>query len=97
MSFIFITDANEITLPDTFRCPICKAAIVADEVVEWNETDDGSWEADTVKINCETEPDIDSDEWWPWHNRHWSMPYVYWLPLEEAVTKWVNERYRWKQ
>lgn len=95
--FTMIKTAEDIVLPaGLFLCPICKAAIVVDEVSEWEEDDEGLMQARTVKINCITDPDIESDEWEDWFRGHWSMPYVDWLPLEETVTQWVNERYRWE-
>ena len=70
-------------------CPICKSTLFAsfDSWVEEN----GQWKASSVNLDCETEPDIDSDDWWDWHNAHYSMPYVDWLPVEHHVKEWINE------
>ena len=77
---------------DRFPCPICRAKVHLTGVTEWG-TDDG--EIIGIEYECETEPDIDSDEWWDWHRGHWNMPYVDWLPWEVRVLKWLNERYHY--
>lgn len=91
-----ITDASEIILPEHFRCPICDSAIFVEEVEEWIEEETGSWKAETVKIDCVTFPGYDDVHAFHEYMRsHWSMPYVDWLPLEKAVTEWVNQHYVW--
>lgn len=91
-----ITDASDIVLPDTFRCPICDAAIVVEDVDAWHEDDAGEMVAKAVKIDCSTFPGFeDKDEFKGYMSSHWSMPYVDWLPLEKQVTEWVNQRYVW--
>ena len=77
-----------LTLPQP--CPICGAKVVLTHVVEWG-ADDG--EIIGVEYECETEPDIDSDEWPDWHAGHYSMPYVDWLPWETKMIEWLNGRY----
>jgi len=72
-------------------CPICKGKLYA-QFDGWVEND-GEWQASSTSLDCENEPDIDSDEWWDWHRGHYSMPYVDWLPVEIKVTKWINENY----
>ncbi len=85
-------------LPDTFQCPICGAPVVVDDIDEWEENDDGTWQVSEngIQINCSTEPDIDSDDWDDWERKHWSMPYVEWLPLSMKVAKYVQENYRFE-
>jgi hypothetical protein len=91
-----IHDASEIVLPDSFKCPICDAAIFIEEVDAWHEDDDGEMIAEAVKIDCSTFPGFDdNDEFNAYMRSHWSMPYVDWLPLETIVTEWVNKRYVW--
>lgn len=77
-----------------FSCPICGAKVYLMEVDEW-----GCDSGDIVhaSFECETEPDIDSDEWEEWHWGHYSMPYVDWLPWEVKVMKWLNERYHYRE
>ena len=72
-------------------CPICKAAIYIEHVHEWA-VDNG--EPMGLDLGCETEPDIDSDEWPDWHAMHFAMPYVDWLPLTEIVLKWFAANYK---
>ena len=92
-----IRDAEQITLPPgMFKCPKCGAAVVLEEVTGWVQADNGDWLADEVHINCETEPDIDGNDWDGWHRWHWDMPYAYWLPLSQKVERWINEHYRWE-
>ena len=92
------TDAD-IKLPaDLAVCPKCGAAVIIEEITEWEQTEDGTWQAGEsgVSINCVTEPDdLGSDEWDEWFRWHWEdMPYVYWLPLSMKVYKWLSENYR---
>ena len=72
-------------------CPICDEPIVIEEVSEW-ECENGK--PISISIDCTTQPDIDSDEWWDWHRGHWSMPYVDWLPVEMLVLRWFQAHYR---
>lgn len=91
-----ISDASEILLPDTFRCPICGEKIYIEEVADWHE-EDGVLKALAVKVDCTTFPGFDDeDEFEAYMSEHYSMPYVDWLPLEQEITKWVNERYSWE-
>lgn len=99
MTYRIISNESEITLPDKFNCPICGDKIYISEVSAWEQEDDGTWTAETVKIDCVTSPDYgtseDEDEMDSFLRSHWSMPYVDWLPLEKVVTAWVNKRFRW--
>lgn len=91
-----ISDCSEIILPDSFKCPICDAAIQVEEVSEWEEDESGDWKAQAVKIDCVTFPGFDDhDAFENYMSDHYSMPYVDWMPLEKRVTKWANERYSW--
>lgn len=91
-----IQSESEIKLPDSFRCPICDAAICIDEVSEWNEDDFGNWKAAAVKIDCVMFPGFeDEGAFDDYMAGHWSTPYIDWLPLEKRVTDWVNARYSW--
>ena len=73
-------------------CPICGKTVYLAAVTEWG-ADDG--EIITGEYECETEPDIDSDEWRDWHNGHYRMPYVDWLPWEYRMLDWLNKNYRY--
>lgn len=72
-------------------CPICKSRLYA-SFDNWV-FEDGEWLAQSTCLDCETEPEIDSPEWWDWFRGHYSMPYVDWLPVDVEVTKWINENY----
>ena len=72
-------------------CPICKGKLYA-QFDHWIEIN-GEWKAAEVNLDCETEPDIDSEDWRDWLEGHYSMPYVDWLPVCHKVKKWVNENY----
>ena len=61
---------------------------------EWEEgAIPGRWRCAFAKLECETEPDIDDPEFDEWMRWHYDMPYVYWLPLETQMTRWINRRY----
>lgn len=93
---IQISDASEIKLPASFTCPICDAALEVEEVDAWEKDDEGNWKAETVKVDCVTFPGYDDhDEFENYMRGHYSTPYVDWLPLEVAITRWVNENYTW--
>jgi len=77
---------------DRFPCPICGAKVYLTAVVEWG-ADDG--EISGVEYDCETEPDIDSDEWPAWHRHHFNMPYVDWLPWETRMMAWLNRQFHY--
>lgn len=80
-----------MALPEPHRCPICGAVVHLTGVVEWG-ADDG--EIRHVEHECDTEPDIDSDEWPDWYAGHWrDMPYLYWLPWEQRMLRWLNRHY----
>lgn len=83
-----------IQLPDTFRCPICDAALSPVEVNEWTQRKDGTWVAVGISFDCVTEPDIDSDDWWDWFHGHWPTPYIDWMPLEHRILEWLQKHYR---
>lgn len=91
------TDATIELPPHLAKCPICGAKIYIDDMTAWTKDDlDGTWYAVEVSIQCETEPDIDGEDWWDWMNGHWSMPYVDWLPLTEQVLAWLKANYRFE-
>ena len=83
--------------PQVAVCPYCGKKLTA-AFTGWEQTVDGSWIANTVELDCEGEPDIESDTeaFDEWLGEHTYMPYVYWLPVTELVTKWINSKYRFK-
>lgn len=74
-------------------CPICKAALVLDEVTGITEQGDGIWIVDMFSANCETEPNIESRKWQPWHFWHWRTPYIDWLPVYGEIEKWLQKSF----
>jgi hypothetical protein len=77
-----------------FACPICGATVHLTGVTEWG-ADDG--EIIGVEYDCETEPDIDSDEWPEWHAGHFAHPYIDWLPWEMRMVTWLNRYYHYRE
>lgn len=76
------------------RCPICGAGLLLN-AGESTELDDatGEWIATEINLECESEPNIDSEEWDEWHRWHYRMPYVDWLPLEQIILNSVRRKY----
>lgn len=88
------SDAIEIPR-EVAVCPYCKAKLsVSPEC--WEQNTDGSWSLSCGHADCASEPDIDGDEWDGWFAVHSQMPYVYQLPVDQKVTAWINERYRFE-
>ena len=85
---------NEIVVPKKVAvCPYCQTQITISPD-GWVQNDDGSWWCDSFTSWCETEPDIDSDEWDDWWETHNEMPYVYQLPVDEKIKSWMYKRFR---
>jgi hypothetical protein len=79
-------------------CPICGGTLYV-HVEGWTqETTDptSDWLADTLVVECEHAPDLDSDEFDAWMNEHYRMPYVDWLPLEQSILAWMKKKYRFQ-
>lgn len=93
---ITLTTHEWIDVPqDVDVCRICGAPLVIEDCDEWEHGDDGYLIPSHISVDCTTQPDIDGDEWWPWFNRHWSRPYVDWLPVEQIVLEWFRVNYRY--
>ena len=75
-------------------CPICGARLWVCDITGCTEQDNGEWVPDEFDIDCETEPDIDSNQWPSWQRGHYRMPYVDWLPVHNSVEAWVQNTYR---
>jgi hypothetical protein len=99
-----ITITNDTTLcvpPEIRLCPYCGGKLWCG-FTSWSQRDDGDWDADSIDLNCENEPDLDEDDessvekWERWIAEHTYMPYVNWLPAEQAVLAWVNANYRFE-
>lgn len=75
------------------RCPICGAPLLLNAGEGCELIEGGIWIATEVSLECESEPDIDSDEWDAWHRWHYSQPYTDWLPLEQRILRAVRRRF----
>lgn len=78
-------------------CPYCRNKLVA-RCSEWSQCEDLSWEAESLELDCLSEPDMEEDieAWNQWVDIHSEMPYVYWLPIENKILLWINSLYRWE-
>lgn len=88
------TNDLPLAIPDDVAlCPICGAPLVVEDIDEWD-AETGEVTEHGLHITCSKEPDIDSKGWNEWHNWHYKMPYVDWLPLQKPVREWFNAHYR---
>ena len=82
--------------PEVATCPYCGAKLWV-QLDTWTQQNDGMWgamEDETPHVECGNEPDVLSKEWDDWYFSHSKMPYVYQLPVELKVAKWLNATYR---
>lgn len=77
-------DGVEITIPpEVALCPYCEGKLTA-QANGWQEPDEGEiWDVTEIDLQCEHQDIDDPDD-------HTYMPYVYWLPVEVKVLKWMN-------
>jgi hypothetical protein len=80
---------------DVAVCPICKAALFAVEITGCSRADDGTWFPDAIGLDCETEPDFESDEYEGWYASHYGWPTVGsdWLPVHITVEGWMRNTF----
>lgn len=72
-------------------CPYCDDTLLIESIDSITETISGLAEADSIFITCLSEPDVaDKDEFDDWIKYHSDMPYVYMLPIEKTILKWLN-------
>lgn len=82
--------------PEVAVCPYCGLRLVA-TCEHWSQQADGSWIAGGLEVDCVGEPEnLHSDDYNDWLSRHTYMPYIYWLPVNEKVTRWVNRHFRFR-
>lgn len=92
-SFILVKPDRVFSLnPAVIKCPYCEGTLKA-SVSAWTLNGDG-WIAETVDVECQSEPELGSDEWDDWLESHSDMPYVYWLPVVNTIEKAINLKYR---
>lgn len=73
------------------RCPCCSSPVKA-EFDEWTGDDnEPSW--DTVKVDCMRPGCYEEYQ----DSEFWRMPYVYWLPVEEAARQWMQRRWKYEK
>lgn len=76
------------------KCPYCDSKLFA-QCLSWIESDDGDgWIVEQMQVDCESEPDPDTNEWDEWTAIHSDMPYVYQLAVENKIEKWINQNFR---
>jgi hypothetical protein len=75
-------------------CPYCQTALTVSIEACTQEAD--GWVATEIQVDCETEPDLETDQeaWHAWMEHHTQMPYVYLLPVHQRVLRWLEQHYR---
>jgi hypothetical protein len=89
--FVIVSEDKEFKFKKL--CPYCKGDLTY-RANGWEKDDNDLWMADSFDMDCETMPELDSEEWEDWFQSHCEMPYVYQLPVDEAVKKYINKKYR---
>lgn len=80
------------TIPATVAvCPICGKGLWIESIDEVVQMTNDRWVPACISITCETEPDIDSEDWPEWHKWHFATPYIDWLPIEFKVLDWLEK------
>lgn len=83
-------------IPDSVAvCPYCDAKLTA-SCEAWTEEEEGVWQAEGVTVNCDDMPDFESNEWGDWWDGHYYMPYVYQLPVDTKVKRWIDDNFRFR-
>jgi hypothetical protein len=91
-SFKIVAEDGEFMFPKI--CPYCGGDLTY-RPNGWEQDDEGLWMADSFDMDCSNEPSMDDeDEWEEWMRIHSDMPYVNQLPVDKAVKKWINKRFR---
>ena len=90
-----VVTSTIISVPrEVASCPYCDANLAV-QAVEWTQRKDGTWKATGIEPECANEPDIDTEEWEEWWAIHSEMPYVYQLPVDIKIEKWLSKNYDW--
>jgi hypothetical protein len=74
------------------KCPYCEAKLYA-RAIAWTEENDG-WTAEQLEVDCDNEPDIESDKWDEWMHNHSYMPYVFHLPVNNKIEDYIKSNFR---
>ncbi|MFS0489490.1 hypothetical protein [Leadbetterella byssophila] len=65
------------------------------EADAWEQDEQGLWMATNFDCRCHSEPDIEeSEDWNAWMRVHSDMPYVFQLPVDERVKRYIQKHYR---
>ena len=79
--------SDDIPIPlDVAKCPVCGKQLTVNPS-GWRETGGMAWACDSFETSC---PDMDEES----HDYSYQMPYVYWLPVDDKIEKWLFENYR---
>lgn len=79
------------------KCPICGDGLTVEDIVGYaRDESNGLWMADSIVLECITQPSFSDDAFRDFMDDHYQMPYVDWLPIEMAVIDWLNRYYRWE-
>lgn len=91
--YTIVDENHEFTFPG--YCPYCQGALTY-HCEEWEQDDDGLWQAVLLLPDCDSEPDIESREWSTWFRNHSYMPYLHQLPVDTKVKEYINNNFRFK-
>jgi hypothetical protein len=85
--------------PSVVLCPDCKLPLtIAPD--GWRLLHDGTMECDSFTSWCDSEPDIEEEakyaEFEDNHSNSLTHPYIYWMPVESKIEKWLNETFRFE-
>jgi hypothetical protein len=80
-------------------CPSCKAGLSINPD-GWEIASDGTMICDSFTSNCENEPaDYEEQACRAFENCHaaeYKMPYIYWLPTQDRLEKWLIDTFRFE-
>jgi hypothetical protein len=78
-------------------CPYCGADLVYVATGWTKHPAKNFWKAEGLESRCLQMPDeMMSEEWDEWMNQHSYMTYVYQLPVDNKVEKYINAKFRFK-
>ena len=74
-------------------CPSCHEGLIVD-LTEAYVDDDGKLRIGDFSVSCCAEPDFEDKKlrakWEMQHSIEDRMPYIYWLPVDQAVRQWLE-------
>lgn len=86
--------AQPIVIPlDVAKCPSCDAQLILD-IESWLDDADGIVKVGDFHCQCSKEPDFEAGaqrkKWEQHHALEYRQPYIYWLPVDQAVEHWLK-------